>query len=193
MGEKQAETDYDALQLVILDRDGVINFDSDNYIKSAAEWIPIPGSLQAIARLKQAGYKLAVATNQSGIARGYYDLETLASMHKKMQTELAKHHGKIDLIRFCPHLPEDHCHCRKPKPGMLHDILSDTGLSPQKAIFAGDSISDMLAAKAANIPFVLLKTGKGERSLLNLSEAERKQIKIFSSLQAFVNELLSTV
>ena len=110
------------MKLIILDRDGVINHDSDDYIKSPDEWQPIDGSLEAIARLNHAGYTIAIASNQSGLARGYFDIEVLTAMHKKMDELLAKMGGRIDAIFYCPHGPDDACHCRKPKPGMLLDI-----------------------------------------------------------------------
>src|SRR5581483_10194631 len=110
-------------KLVILDRDGVINVDSDAFIKSPEEWIPIPGSLEAIARLNQAGYRVAVASNQSGIGRGLFDMATLNAMHEKMHRAAAVVGGRIDAVFFCPHTAEDQCECRKPKPGMLKMIL----------------------------------------------------------------------
>jgi len=180
-----------SIKLIILDRDGVINYDSDDYIKSPEEWIPIPGSLEAIARLNKAGYKVAVATNQSGIARGYYDLDTLEKMHQKMQKLLAEVNGKVDHISFCPHAPDDNCLCRKPKPSMLLEIADSFAVSPEAVTFVGDTATDMQAAKAANMKFVLVKTGKGESTMRNLGEGERKRISVFSSLQFFVEALLN--
>ncbi len=115
------------MKLLILDRDGVINQDSDDYIKSLAEWIPIPGAITAIARLSKAGWTLAVATNQSGIARGYYDLVTLESMHARLRELVAEQGGELGMVVYCPHGPDDGCDCRKPKPGMLRQIAQHYG------------------------------------------------------------------
>ena len=117
------------MKLIILDRDGVINFDSDQYIKSPDEWKPIPGSMQAIARLTQRGYRVAVATNQAGISRGLFDMKTLGAMHHKLHQTAQMAGARIDAIFFCPHSPEDHCECRKPQPGMLLSIGQRFGVS----------------------------------------------------------------
>lgn len=148
-------------KLIILDRDGVINFDSKEFIKSALEWHPIPGSLEAIARLTQAGYKVAVATNQSGVGRGLFDLKILAEIHHKMLTLVREQGGEIDAIFFCPHLPNAECECRKPKPGLLHQARNyfQTDLKHVWAI--GDSKRDIEAAVAAGAQPVLVKTGNG--------------------------------
>ncbi|EPJ51775.1 MAG: histidinol-phosphate phosphatase family protein [Osedax symbiont Rs2] len=156
-----------SIKLVILDRDGVINFDSDNYIRTLQQWQAIPGSIQAIADLSVAGYKIAVATNQSGIARGYYDLKTLEAMHQKMIELVESKGGKIDKIVFCPHLDEDRCACRKPKPGMLEQILEQFSVAHSDACFVGDSLRDLQAAWAIDMPTALVKTGKGQRTLVN--------------------------
>jgi D-glycero-D-manno-heptose 1,7-bisphosphate phosphatase len=134
--------------LIILDRDGVINEDSDEYIKSPDEFIPIAGSLEAIAKLNRAGYTIVVATNQSGIARGYFDEPTLHAMHDKLRTLLAAEGGRIDRIYYCPHGPDNHCDCRKPKPGLLQQILKDYPVDPADAIAIGDSLRDLQAAQA---------------------------------------------
>lgn len=155
----------DAVKLIILDRDGVINHDSDNYIKSVQEWQPIAGSIQAIALLKQAGYHVAIATNQSGIARGYYDLDTLHAMHAKMQNLLAAYSTSIDYIAFCPHAPDAGCRCRKPKAGMLVEIAHHFKADLSQVTMVGDTLGDYGAAQAAGAKFVLVKTGKGERVL----------------------------
>ncbi len=136
-------------KLIILDRDGVINFDSPHYIKSPEEWIAIPGSLEAIAKLNQFQHKVVIATNQSGLGRGYYNLETLEKIHQKMQDQLKALGGHLDGIYFCPHLPSDGCDCRKPKPGMLLKIAEDFKWDIKKAIFIGDSERDLEAAEAA--------------------------------------------
>lgn len=152
-------------KLIILDRDGVINHDSDDYIKSADEWLPINGSATAIARLNQAGYKVAVATNQSGVGRGYYDLATLAAIHQKMLAHLADYHAHIDCLVFCPHTPNDNCDCRKPKAGLLDQICTQLGSPLEGALMVGDSLRDLEAGLARNCIPVLVKTGKGQRYL----------------------------
>ena len=152
------------MKLIILDRDGVINVDSDNYIRTVDEWIALPGSIEAIADLSKAGYSIAIATNQSGIGRGYYSLETLAAMHQKMLELVKALGGDIAHIVYCPHLPDDQCTCRKPLPGMLQKILQHYPRDPD-AYFIGDSLRDIEAAQAINMPAVLVKTGKGQRSL----------------------------
>jgi len=151
--------------LVILDRDGVINFDSDVYIKSPAEWLPIPRSLEAIAAFNRANHTVVVATNQSGIARGLYTEETLASIHDKMQRELAKVNGKIDGVFYCPHHPDDHCRCRKPQPGLLEQIAEKYTIDFSDAILIGDALRDIQAAHAVGCKAALVKTGKGEKTL----------------------------
>ncbi len=177
------------MKLIILDRDGVINFDSDNYIKSVDEYVTIPGSVEAIARLKQHGYTIAVATNQSGIARGFYTIDTLEAMHQKLARELAAFDQAIDFITYCPHGPNDGCDCRKPKPGMLHQIADHFQIALNKSIlFVGDSLSDLLAASTAGVTPVLVKTGKGERTIeKGLPDID---VPIFSNLADFTDHLL---
>ncbi|KRW60996.1 D-glycero-beta-D-manno-heptose 1,7-bisphosphate 7-phosphatase [Pseudomonas sp. TTU2014-080ASC] len=153
------------MKLLILDRDGVINHDSDDYIKSLDEWIPIEGSIEAIARLSKAGWTVAVATNQSGIARGYYPLSTLEAMHQRLRDLVAEEGGDVGLIVYCPHGPDDGCNCRKPKPGMLEQIAAHYGVQLEGVWFVGDSSGDIKAAQAAACQPVLVKTGKGERTL----------------------------
>lgn len=180
-------------KVIILDRDGVINHDSDDYIKSPSEWIPIAGSLDAIAKLNNAGYKVAIATNQSGIARGFYNVATLKEMHIKMQNLLATLNAQIDYIAYCPHGPNEGCSCRKPKAGMLLEIAAFFSKEPKEIIFVGDSSSDIQAAKAANMKFVLVKTGKGERTILNESatkKGEEINYPIYDSLLDFVNTIV---
>lgn len=179
------------IKLIILDRDGVINHDSDNYIKSAGEWIPISGSLEAIAKLNNTGYKVAIATNQSGIARGYYTIKILDKMHQKMQSLLSEIGGTIDYIAYCPHGPDDNCSCRKPKPRMLLNIAEKFSIKTENIIFIGDTITDMQAANAANIGFVLVKTGKGTKTLNKIIKLNNKgtneSFSVHNSLQDFVN------
>jgi D-glycero-D-manno-heptose 1,7-bisphosphate phosphatase len=152
-------------ELVILDRDGVINEDSDEYIKSAEEWVPIPGSLEAIARLNHAGVGVVVASNQSGIGRGLFTMEDLNQIHAKFQHALARVGGHVDGIFFCPHLPGAGCECRKPAPGLLRSISLRFALPLTKIPFIGDTKRDVEAALAARAKPVLVRTGKGMRSL----------------------------
>ena len=148
-------------KLVILDRDGVINEDSDLYIKSPDEWIPIPGSLEAIAKLNQAGYHIAIATNQSGVGRGLYDMDMLNAIHDKLHRLLAKVGGHVDAIFFCPHAASDDCDCRQPKPGMLQAIGKRFDLSLKYVAVVGDTLPVLQAAFAVgSVPYLLLsKTG----------------------------------
>lgn len=153
------------MKLVVLDRDGVINFDSDKYIKSAEEWTPIPGSLEAIARLTQAGFRVVVATNQSGLGRGLFDMTTLNAMHEKMHKAVNQLGGRIDAVFFCPHAQDAGCACRKPKPGMLLEIAERFKLSLADGPAIGDSLRDLQAASAAGARPILVRTGKGEKTL----------------------------
>ena len=152
------------MRLIILDRDGVINQDSDDFIKSPAEWIPIPGSLEAIARLNQGGYRVVVATNQSGIARGLFDVKTLNAIHQKLHA--AAHHAgaEVDAIFYCPHAADDNCDCRKPKPGMLQTVASRFSVSLKGVPNVGDSLRDLQAGYGVGcVPYLVL-TGKGQRT-----------------------------
>lgn len=179
------------MSLIILDRDGVINEDSDDFIKSAEEWLPIPGSLEAIALFNHAGYSVAVATNQSGIARGLYNLETLHEMHKKMSSMLDAIGGSVDAVFYCPHLPGRHCSCRKPKPGMLLDIAKRFDYeSLQGVYFVGDTYRDIEAARAAGAVPVLVRTGKGIRTLQVCTDEQLQDVQVFDDLLSVANELL---
>jgi D-glycero-D-manno-heptose 1,7-bisphosphate phosphatase len=149
------------VKLIILDRDGVINHDSDAYIKAPEEWRPIAGSLEAIARLTKAGYRVVVASNQSGVARGLFDLATLASIHAKMHQAVAAVGGRIDAVFFCPHAADAACNCRKPKPGMIEEILRRFDADARKVSVVGDSLRDLQAAAAVGCRPVLVLTGKG--------------------------------
>lgn len=150
-------------QLLVLDRDGVINHDSDEYIKSPDEWVPIAGSPEAIARLNKAGWRTIVASNQSGVARGLYDLSTLSEIHRKMCTMITRAGGYIEAIFFCPHGPDAGCACRKPNSGMLREILSRYQASAEQMVFVGDQMRDLLAARAIGCRFILVLTGQGRR------------------------------
>jgi D-glycero-D-manno-heptose 1,7-bisphosphate phosphatase len=152
------------MKLIILDRDGVINHDSDQFIKNPDEWKPIPGSLEAIARLNQAGYRVVVATNQSGIGRGLFDMPTLNAIHDKMHKSLAQVGGRIDAIFFCPHTSESNCACRKPKSGMIEEIALRYGVSLKGVPAVGDSLRDLEAAARLEAQPYLVLTGKGTKT-----------------------------
>jgi D-glycero-D-manno-heptose 1,7-bisphosphate phosphatase len=153
-------------KIVVLDRDGVINEDSDHYIKSPDEWIPLPGSIAAIAKLKEAGYLVAIATNQSGIGRGYFSEEVLSAMHQKLRDQLAEHTDlDIDLIVYCPHKPDEGCDCRKPNPGLLDQIESLLVVDLEGQYLVGDSLKDLQVASAKKMKPILVKTGKGAETL----------------------------
>ncbi len=152
------------MKLVILDRDGVINFDSDQFIKSPDEWLPIPGSLDAISRLTQWGYRIVVATNQSGIGRGLFDMDTLNAIHEKMSRAVSLAGGRIDAVFFCPHPADSTCDCRKPQPGMLREISQRYNVDLNGVPAVGDSLRDLLAAVAVGAQPMLVLTGKGEKT-----------------------------
>jgi len=174
--------------LIILDRDGVINHESDEYIKSPEEWMPIDGSLEAIARLNKTGHKVVVATNQSGVGRGLYTEATLGKIHEAMERALACVGGHLDGIFYCPHTPEDHCSCRKPKPGMLLEIAAHFSDDFDSAIFVGDSLRDLQAAEAVNLKAALVKTGNGVATISAIKELGN--ICVYENLATFVEELL---
>jgi D-glycero-D-manno-heptose 1,7-bisphosphate phosphatase len=152
-------------RLVILDRDGVINEDSDDYIKSPEEWIPVPGSLEAIGRLTRAEFRVFVLTNQSGIARQYFDEAVLASIHQRMCDAIQAHGGKVEAILYCPHGPNDACDCRKPLPGLFRSLSEKIGIDLSGYPAVGDSYRDLVAAKEVGASPILVRTGKGLRTL----------------------------
>ncbi|MGH8751054.1 MAG: D-glycero-beta-D-manno-heptose 1,7-bisphosphate 7-phosphatase [Burkholderiales bacterium] len=152
------------MKLVILDRDGVINHDSAQFIKSPDEWKPIADSLDAIARLNQAGYRVVVATNQSGLGRGLFDMTTLNAIHDKMHKTVALHGGRIDAIFFCPHAQELNCACRKPKTGLFQEIAQRFNVNLSGVPCIGDSLRDLQAADAVSAQPILLLTGKGTKT-----------------------------
>jgi len=152
------------VKLIILDRDGVINYDSDQFIKSPQEWRPIEGSMEAIALLNQWGWRVVVATNQSGVGRGLFDMDTLAAIHDKMHRTVAQAGGRIDAIFFCPHAADSKCACRKPKPGMLLEIAERFNVDLDDVPVVGDSLRDLQSAVAAGAQPVLVRTGKGGKT-----------------------------
>lgn len=179
-----------SLKLVILDRDGVINHDSDAFIKSPQEWIPIPGSLEAIARLNQAGYRVVVSTNQSGVARGMFDLSTLNAIHQKMHTAAQQVGAHIDAIFFCPHSADDNCDCRKPKAGMLKSIAERFDISLKGMPAVGDALRDLQAGFVVGCSPYLVLTGKGEKTRQTGGLPPGTQV--FPDLAAFADHLVSS-
>lgn len=176
-------------KLIILDRDGVINEDSDAYVKSLAEWIPIPGSIEAIARLSKAGWLVAVATNQSGLARGYFALSALQDMHDALQQMVAEQGGRVDLIRFCPHGPEDLCDCRKPRSGLFRQIAEEMGIPLADVPVVGDSLRDLEAGTAVGCKPFLVRTGKGRQTEL---KPLPPGTLVFDNLAAVADHLLDS-
>ncbi len=175
-------------RLVVLDRDGVINADSDEYVKSPDEWHPLPGSLEAIARLCRAEFDVVVATNQSGVGRGLYTIDTLDAIHARMRDAVAAAGGRIAGIYYCPHRPEDRCECRKPAPGLLHRIAADFGQALDGVPFVGDKLSDAEAAVAAGARPVFIGTPR--------DEAERERLRelgaeIYRDLASAADALLA--
>lgn len=173
---------------ILLDRDGVINHDSDDFIKSPDEWHAIDNSLQAIARLHQAGYKVIIITNQSGVGRGLYSDADLTAIHLKMQQQVEATGGKIEQIYYCPHLPDAQCSCRKPKAGMLLQFAKDYAVSLDKIYFVGDSLRDLQAGIAAGAKPILVKTGNGEKTLATNPDLD---LPIFETLYDASDFILS--
>ncbi len=183
------------MALVILDRDGVINEDSDDYIRTLEQWRPIPGSLQAIADLSRAGFRVAIATNQSGLARGYFDLDTLEAIHDRLCEQVEAKGGEIAGIFYCPHHPGDGCNCRKPGAGLLDAIERELGEPVRGACFVGDSLKDLQAARARECRPVLVLTGKGRVTARSLradqpSIANPGDIDIYPDLAAAAEAIL---
>lgn len=182
-----------ANRIVVLDRDGVINRDSDDFIKSPEEWEPLPGSLEAIAKLCRADFRVVVITNQSGIARGLLSLNTLNRIHQKMLDQLHALGGEIDAIFFCPHGPDDGCECRKPLPGLFEDLQQRLNCSLAGVDTVGDSLRDLQAAVAVDANPVLVRTGKGMRTLTQLESGEWADtlgdVQVHDDLSGYVDYL----
>ncbi len=176
-------------KLIVLDRDGVINYDSDEYVKTVDEWIELPGAMQALAKLTKAGFKIAIATNQSGIARNYFSIKTLDAMHEKMHKLATQAGAKINFIAYCPHGPDDKCDCRKPLPGLIKQIEDGLKLSAKGCYMVGDSLRDLQAGSAAELKPILVLTGKGQRTLKKAQGLEG--IPVFDDLAAFVDSLVA--
>ncbi|OUS06108.1 D-glycero-beta-D-manno-heptose-1,7-bisphosphate 7-phosphatase [Gammaproteobacteria bacterium 54_18_T64] len=181
------------MKLIILDRDGVINQDSDDYIKSPHEWQAIPGSIEAIALLCDAGYSVAVATNQSGLGRGLFDLDALEAIHDKMRELVEDAGGHIAGIYYCPHLPTDRCRCRKPEPGLLDAIAEDFNTTLTGVVFIGDSLKDLQAGVERQCRPILLRTGKGASYEKRLPDELNEQVRnaeVHDDLASAVTSLL---
>jgi D-glycero-D-manno-heptose 1,7-bisphosphate phosphatase len=183
------------MPLLVLDRDGVINEDSDDYIRSLADWHPIPGSIEAIAALSQAGYTISIATNQSGLNRGYLGIEDLEAIHSQLCQLVKEQGGHIAGIFYCPHLPEEGCSCRKPATGLLEAMAAELGESPQGAIFIGDSLKDLQVARAYGCRPVLVKTGNGAATLEGLQSgefalADYQSVPVYEDLATATREIL---
>lgn len=185
-----SESPTSAARVIILDRDGVINEDSDEYIKSPQEWIPIPGSLEAIARLHRAGWRVVVATNQSGVARGLFDIDTLMRIHEKMHRAVEEAGGRIEAGFFCPHGPDDACQCRKPRPGLLREIAARLRIDLKGVPVVGDSLRDLQAAQAVGAKPILVRSGKGLRTLATLGETV--PCSVHADLSAVADALIAT-
>lgn len=183
------------MPLIVLDRDGVINEDSDDYVRSVAQWQPVPGSIEAIAALSQAGFTVAIASNQSGLGRGLFGLDELEAIHATLCRQVEEQGGLIAGIFYCPHLPDAGCHCRKPATGLLDAMAAELGMSPRGALFIGDSLKDLQAARAYGCRPVLVKTGKGAETLRALLSAEAPladaaAIPVYDDLAAATREIL---
>ena len=188
------------MKLIILDRDGVINHDSANYIKSADEWVPIDGSIEAIARLHKAGFTVVIATNQAGLAKGKFDLDDLEAMHEKL-TQLVEDQGaELGAIFYCPHHPDDKCKCRKPMPGMVDAIEAEFNISAEGFYFVGDSLRDMQAAITKGCKPILVKTGNGEKTIAQLAnvslqtdapQLSPEQVQVFNDLAAAADFIIA--
>jgi len=188
------------MKLIILDRDGVINHDREDFVKSADECVPIDGSIDAIARLYKAGFIVVVATNQSGLARGKFDLDDLEAMHEKITGLVEEQGAEVGAIFYCPHAPEDNCKCRKPKAGMIDAIEAEFNISAEGFYFVGDSLRDLQAAIIKGCKPVLVKTGNGSHTLAQLADSSLQtnapvmmldQVQVFDHLAAAVDFILA--
>ncbi|ATX81354.1 D-alpha,beta-D-heptose 1,7-bisphosphate phosphatase [Mariprofundus ferrinatatus] len=178
---------------VLLDRDGVINFDSPDYILTPDQWLPVPGSLEAIARLHAAGIRIAIVSNQSALGRGMVDRDTFNAIHGKMMLAIEQAGGFISHVAYCPHGPDDCCSCRKPLPGMVFESLAALGIpdSPEQALFIGDSVRDVQAAFAARVPAMLVQSGYGDSdAILQKSRQLMPEIRAFADLASAVDFVL---
>ena len=176
---------------IVLDRDGVINHDSDNYIKCADEWIPITGSMGAIAKLHKKDYQIIIATNQSGLARGYFDEVALAAIHQKLNLMVEDAGGFVSAIFYCPHLPDANCQCRKPKTGLLKRAEDELGIALANSYLIGDSLKDLQTAVAFQMRPLLVRTGKGRDTELSLTGRLKLETPVFDNLEAAADWVLA--
>jgi D-glycero-D-manno-heptose 1,7-bisphosphate phosphatase len=188
------------MKLIILDRDGVINHDRDDYVKSSDEWNPIDGSIDAIARLHKVGFTVLVATNQSGLARGKFDLDDLEAMHEKLTRLVEEQGAELGAIFYCPHHPDDNCKCRKPLPGMIDAIEAEFNISAEGFYFVGDSLRDLQAAATKGCKPILVKTGNGEKTLAQLADVSLQtdapimtpdQVQVFDDLASVADFIIA--
>lgn len=184
------------MPLLILDRDGVINQDSDNYIRCLDDWQPVPGSIEAIARFCRAGYTVAIATNQSGLSRGYFTLDDLETIHDELRRQVEEAGGSISGIFYCPHLPTEGCACRKPATGLLEAIEAELEVAVADSFFIGDSLKDLQAAQAMHCRPVLVLTGKGRATQAQLQTGTAnltapESIPVYADLAAAADAMLS--
>jgi len=178
------------IRLVVLDRDGVINEDSKAFVKSAEEWIPLPGSIDAVASLSRSGFTIAVASNQSGLARGLLDRRALRAMHRKLRRLVAARGGRVDRIVVCPHGPDDDCSCRKPRPGLLRRLARHYGIAMDDVPVIGDSLRDLEAAAAAGAQPILVRTGNGRKTEAQL-HGELADVAVYDDLAAAARSLIA--
>ena len=186
----------DHSMLVILDRDGVINEDADDYIKSVDEWHPLPGSIDAIARLSRAGFAVAVATNQSGLGRGLFQLDDLEAMHQRLNELVEAAGGALAGIFYCPHTPDDACDCRKPRAGLIDAIARELDQSPQGAWFIGDTLRDLEAGRSRGCVPVLVLTGKGAASRATITadpDSPWRDVPVYADLAAAADALIASL
>jgi D-glycero-D-manno-heptose 1,7-bisphosphate phosphatase len=188
------------MKLIILDRDGVINHDRDDYVKSAEECVPINGSIDAIVRLNKAGFTVVIATNQAGLAKGKFELDDLEAMHEKITGLVEEKGGELGGIFYCPHHPDDKCKCRKPMPGMLDAIEAEFNTSVESSYFIGDSLRDLQAGVTKGCKPILVKTGNGEKTLAQLADSDlqtdaplisAQQVQVFDDLATAADFILA--
>jgi len=188
------------MKLIILDRDGVINHERPDYVKSAEECVPIDGSIDAIARLHKAGFTVVIATNQSGLARAKFDLDDLESMHEKLTHLVEEQGGELGAIFYCPHAPEDHCKCRKPLPGLVDAIEAEFNISAEGFYFVGDSLRDLQAGAVKGCKLALVRTGNGAKTLTQLQDVslqtdapliQQEQVQVFANLAAATDFIIN--
>jgi len=176
---------------VLLDRDGVINFDSPDFILTAEQWLPIPGSLEAIARLTGAGIAVAIVSNQSALGRGTINQDSFNAIHAKMMLAIEQAGGFISHVAYCPHAPDAGCACRKPKPAMVEDSLAACGVTADATVMIGDSVRDMQAADAAGVPGILVQSGYGDaKSIMQTTQQFMPSVRVFDDLAAAVDAIL---